>query len=110
VLPDDALISMSSPRDVSTDELANLPWYAITFTCYARGKDRDAFETVGRFLSRSMASLFAARPHWGKLCYLRPTELRKLYPEFDVFRQVCKESDPNGNFRNDWTRGLLEEA
>ena len=110
VLLDDALISMSSPRDVSTDELANLPWYAITFTCYARGKDRNAFETVGRFLSRSMASLFAARPHWGKLCYLQPAELRKLYPQFAAFRQVCKEYDPNGNFQNDWTRQLLEEA
>ena len=110
VLPDDALISMSSPGNASADELADSPWYAITFTCYARGKDRNAFETVGRFLSRSMASLFAARPHWGKLCYLQPAELRKLYPQFAAFRRVCKEYDPNGNFQNDWTRGLLEEA
>ena len=109
VLSDDALISMSSSGHESADGPSDSPWYAITFTCYARGKDRDAFETVGRVLSRSMAALFAARPHWGKLCYLTPSELRNLYPQFEVFRRICEQYDPNGNFQNDWTRQLLKE-
>ena len=109
VLPDDALISMSCSGCGPTDASADSPWYAITFTCYSRGNDRDAFEAVGRFLSRSMAALFAARPHWGKLCYLQPSELRILYPRFDAFRKVSRESDPGRNFQNDWTRLLLVE-
>ncbi len=103
------MISMSCPGHVSTGTSADSPWYAITFTCYSGGKDRDAFEAVGRFLSRSMAALFSARPHWGKLNYLLPSELRSLYPRFDEFRRVCVECDPGRNFQNDWTKLLLDE-
>ena len=108
VLADDALISMSCPGHESTSTSGDSPWYAITFTCYSRGRERDAFEAVGRFLSRSMAALFSARPHWGKLGYLQPPELRKLYPRFNDFRRVSNEHDPSGNFRNDWTTRLLD--
>lgn len=109
VLPDDALIAMSCHGHASTDAPHDSAWYAITFTCYSRGNERAAFEAVGRFLSQGMAALFSARPHWGKLCYLKPAELRSLYPRFEDFRKICREYDPDGTFQNDWTKLLLEQ-
>jgi len=107
VLQDDTLISMASPADRASKAESPEAWYAITFTSFARSSDRDAFEKLGCFLTRSMAALFSARPHWGKLCYLQPDKLRALYPQFEVFQQLCKSYDPDGHFLNDWTSELL---
>jgi alditol oxidase len=57
-----------------------------------------------------MAALFSARPHWGKLGYLKPDKLRALYPRFDVFQKCCQTFDPDGLFQNDWTSELLENT
>lgn len=107
VLQDDTLISMASPADLASNENAPETWYAITLTSYARTSKQDAFEKLGRFLTRSMAALFAARPHWGKLVYLQPDKLRGLYPQFEVFEKCCQTYDPDGHFQNDWTSELL---
>lgn len=106
VLQDDTLISMASPADLASKEESPEAWYAITFTSFARSSDREAFEQLGRFLTRSMSTLFAARPHWGKLNYLQPDQLRELYPQFEVFQQLCQSYDPDGHFQNDWTSEL----
>ena len=107
VLTDDTLISMASPSARATREESQEPWYAITFTCYARKRDQAAFERLAGFLTRSMATLFAARPHWGKLNYLQPDALRELYPKFDEFRRCSEALDPDGHFQNDWTSEFL---
>ena len=107
VLMDDTLISMSCESARETQEKSQEAWYAITFTCYCRKSDRAAFEDLGRFLTRSMATLFSARPHWGKLNYLQADQLRKLYPQFETFQQFCRTLDPEGYFLNDWTKELF---
>lgn len=107
VLTDETLISMASPSARATREESHEPWYAITFTCYARKRDQAAFHQLGRFLTRSMCALFAARPHWGKLNYLQAQQLRELYPHFAAFQQCTQTFDPDGHFRNDWTSELL---
>ena len=104
---DDTLISMSCESARETQEKSQEAWYAITFTCYCRKRDRAAFEDLGRFLTRSMATLFSARPHWGKLNYLQADQLRKLYPQFETFQQFCRTLDPEGYFLNDWTKELF---
>ena len=110
VLTDDTLISMASPADRASREESHEPWYAITFTCYARRSDQAAFDQLGRFLTRSMAALFAARPHWGKLNYLQPDQVRELYPHFEVFQQCSQTFDPDGYFQNEWTSELLRNT
>ena len=107
VLQDDTLISMASPADCASKEESHEAWYAITLTSFAGSSEQDAFDKLGRFLTRSMAALFAARPHWGKLNYLQPDKLRALYPQFEVFQQWCQTYDPDGHFQNDWTSELL---
>ena len=54
-----------------------------------------------------MAALFDARPHWGKVCPLTPTEAERLYPLLKEFRSICQAADPEGVFRNDWVESIL---
>jgi hypothetical protein len=119
ILADDTLISMASCSghcgETDDRRKANIAsgesgcWYSITLTNYQKGKDRESFEQVVSFLARNMAIRFSARPHWGKLCPLEPTQLSKLYPAFERFRKVCMQQDPNQVFSNRWTSQLLSE-
>lgn len=116
VLPDDTLISMACNAGVSpvseasdaTDRPSNLAWYSITLTNYHRGSNRKPFDNLATFLAKSMARLFQARPHWGKLCPLSTDELWGLYPAMGRFGDVCANSDPDGIFNNPWTETLFK--
>jgi FAD/FMN-containing dehydrogenase len=99
VLPDDTLISMAS----SDDE----PYYALSFISYVRPSERDGFFTFSDFLARSTASLFRARPHWGKVCPINGEQTKSLYPHLATFRDICSRFDPGGQFRNGWVTDLL---
>lgn len=115
ILPDETLISMASNAGNGSDASAtsddssseNAAWYAITLTSYDQQSNRESFCRLAQFLAISMARLFGARPHWGKLCPLPSEVIRDLYPAFGRFQQLCQEADPEGVFRNAWTRELL---
>jgi len=93
ILPDDTLISMAAGDE---------PVYSISFISYARPSDREGFFRFARFLAKSTASLFGARPHWGKHCPLDHSELAALDPRLPEFRKICRTFDPQGVFRNAW--------
>ena len=99
VLPDDTLISMAS----GTGE----DWYAISLISYARPNERAGFMRFAHFLAKSMAKVFAARPHWGKVCSLDANELEILYPNLPEFRAICEAYDPQHVFRNTWTERVV---
>ena len=94
VLPDDTLISMTAGEEG--------PCYAISFISYAGSDDRAGFFGFASLLAESMAELFAARPHWGKVCPLGARRIEALYPRLGEFREICLARDPNGVFRNRW--------
>lgn len=94
VLPDDALISMTSG--------VGEPSYAISFISYAKPTQRESFMKFAEFLGKSMVALFDARPHWGKVCPLSASEATRLYPGLPEFREICQAADPASVFRNDW--------
>jgi FAD/FMN-containing dehydrogenase len=48
------------------------------------------------------------RPHWAKKHYLKGTQLRKLYPEWNKFQEIRKSLDPEGFFMNDHLREIFE--
>ncbi len=104
IRPDQTLMSMSSadPSDVSPED-----WYSISVISYSN-KDGASFFQLADFLAKSMAAMFGARPHWGKLCPLTRSELETLYPRLDEFRSLAGRFDPKGQFRNDWTAELLD--
>jgi FAD/FMN-containing dehydrogenase len=99
VLPDATMLSMSTGSEE--------PSYAISFISYDAVADLQPFLTFARFLSRSMIALFSARPHWGKICPLTAEEADRLYPELAQFRDICRQFDPAGVFRNAWLERVL---
>jgi FAD/FMN-containing dehydrogenase len=101
VLPDDTLISMAS---------GDVPYYALSFISYARPSRRDAYFRFAKALAGTMAALFDARPHWGKVCPLPPAELARLYPGLAEFAAIQKQMDPAGVFANAWVREILGAA
>ncbi len=50
---------------------------------------------------------FDARVHWGKLHFLTPERLHRLYPRADDFIAVRRRLDPEGVFLNDHLRPLF---
>jgi FAD/FMN-containing dehydrogenase len=50
-----------------------------------------------------------ARPHWGKCHTHEEAELRRLYPCWDDFQRVRRDSDPDGLFINSLTRKIFGE-
>lgn len=94
VFGDDTLISMTSDSDE--------PYYAISFISYDRPVERDGFFRFARFLSDSMSALFAARPHWGKVCLLTRDQAQRLYPNLPQFREQCVRFDRQARFGNAW--------
>jgi len=45
---------------------------------------------------------FNAKPHWGKLFSISPARLKELYVKLPDFKQLVKEFDPQGKFRNEF--------
>lgn len=41
-----------------------------------------------------------ARPHWGKLFTMAPTQIAKTYPQFTAFTEMVRHWDPTGKFTN----------
>lgn len=76
---------------------------AIHFTWH-----RDA-ERVGALLPRLEEALLplGARPHWGKVFAAGSGVLAPLYPRWADFLALADRMDPQGRFRNAWTRRHL---
>ena len=98
VLADDTLISMTSGDRSEA-------WYAISLVTYQR--DHLPFLGMAAFLAASMASVYGARPHWGKICPLSTAAVERLYPDLPRFRSVCAAIDREQVFVNDFARRVL---
>ncbi len=80
------------------------------------GGDRAAI-SVHRTASEDYRPLFDAvepifwkyggRPHWGKIHSLGHAELTRLYPQFEAFREVRRQLDPEGRLLNDHLKKLF---
>jgi hypothetical protein len=99
ILPDDTLISMASGDDQDC--------YSLSFNCYTCPSELQAFNRFCEVLTRAMANLFEARPHWGKICPMDAASVKSLYPKLTEFQRVCTEFDPEARFRNQWVSRLL---
>ena len=94
IVPDDTLISMTSGGDQD--------WYAISFITY--NEPRDDFFQLATFLAATMTRLFHARIHWGKWFPLKAGDVEVEYPDIELFRDVCRQFDPNRVFANDFVK------
>ncbi len=101
VLPDDALISMTS----SVSE----PYFSMSLFTYYPPGERNAFYQFCSWIARSMHALYGARLHWGKHFPLGATEMARVHPGLSAFRGICNRTDPNGVFENPFTLRVLGE-
>lgn len=97
VLRDETLISMTS-GDAEA-------WYAISLITYQR--DLTPFLATATFVAKSMAEMFQARPHWGKVWPLDSEQAAAIYPHLHRFRAACTHVDPAGVFLNDFAARVL---
>ena len=93
----------SEVRTIAADDLWMSPCYkqdsvTIHFTWK---QDWPAVSKLLPTIEKELAP-FNAKPHWGKLFTVAPAKLEKLFPKLIEFREIAKEYDPKGKFRNDF--------
>jgi hypothetical protein len=102
ILPEDTLISMAA----SLDE----PIYSISLFTYDPPGRRQPYYEFCSVLARILRRLVDARLHWGKHFPLEHSDIAPLYPELETFRELSRRNDPDGVFRNDYTKRVLRLA
>lgn len=96
-------ILISELRTIDADNLWMSPFYkqpslAIHFTWM---QNWPAVQKVLPLIEAKLAP-FRARPHWGKLFTMEPSVIRSYYEKLNDFRNLLKQYDPDGKFRNDY--------
>lgn len=99
ILPDDALISMTSG---SSED-----YYSISFFTYLKPESRQHFYEFAAFMARCLTELCDARLHWGKYYPLTNEEIEGRFLSLPAFRQICEKVDPKGVFRNEYAERVL---
>lgn len=94
-------------RYVDGDDIPLSPAYGrdtafIAVHTYYRKPYKEFFSGVYDVFER-----YDGRPHWGKLHDKTAADLAPLYPEWDTFRSVREEFDPDGLFLNDHLARVL---
>nr|WP_240163747.1 D-arabinono-1,4-lactone oxidase [Spirosoma taeanense] len=79
------------------------PSLAIHFTWK---QDWPAVRQVLPLIEKELAP-FKFRPHWGKLFTMSPSLLQSRYEKLTDFKQLVKQYDPQGKFRNDFLQTNL---
>jgi xylitol oxidase len=94
-------LMISELRTIDADELWMSPCYkraslALHFTWKP---DWPSVRQVLPLIERELAP-FEVRPHWGKLFTLPPAQLQQRYEQCDAFKDLVRQYDPHGTFRN----------
>lgn len=95
------LLQVSEVRTIAADNLWMSPCFGqacigIHFTWI---QDWPAVSKLLPLIEEQLAP-FDARPHWGKLFTTTPERLEALYAKLPDFRQLLRDYDPHGKFRN----------
>ena len=99
---------ISELRTIDADRLWMSPCYkrpslAIHFTWKP---DWDSVRKLLPLIEKELAP-YEVRPHWGKLFTLEPAQLQSRYEKLADFKDLLKEHDPRGKFRNEFLTRTL---
>jgi FAD-linked oxidoreductase len=92
IAPDDAWLSPFQGRASGS----------IAVHCYYKDEFAFLYQLIQPILLRH-----GGRPHWGKLHNLQGQELEALYPNWNDFKAVRQELDPEGRLLNLYLKGLF---
>ncbi len=100
---------ISELRTIDADRLWMSPCYerpslAIHFTWKP---DWDGVRALLPVIEKELAP-YVVRPHWGKLFAVEPAQLRARYERISDFKDLLKQHDPRGKFRNGFVSGILD--
>ncbi|MHA6483533.1 FAD-binding protein [Paenibacillus sp. strain BS8-2] len=95
------LLYISEMRTVKADDLWMSPCYgqdtvALHFTWKP---DWAAVRALLPLIEEKLEP-FGAIPHWGKLFTMEPSKVKASYAKLPAFRELVRDCDPNGKFRN----------
>jgi alditol oxidase len=96
-------LMISEIRSIAGDDLWMSPCYkqpcvTVHFTWK---QDWPAVRKLLPVIERELAP-FHARPHWGKLFTMVPSQLHLSYEKLPEFVALAKKYDPSGKFRNEF--------
>ncbi|HZG84352.1 FAD-binding protein [Paenibacillus sp.] len=99
---------VSEVRTIAQDRLWLSPCYmresvGIHFTWKPNW---EAVRHVLPLIERQLAP-FGARPHWGKLFTMSPSQVQALYEKLPDFRSMMLSFDPDGKFRNTFLNDFI---
>lgn len=93
---------ISEIRTIHADELWMSPCYRQTCVAlHTTWKQEDAVTDLLPLVEAKLAP-FNAKPHWAKLFTMAPATLQSRYNRLGDFKELVKQYDPNGKFRNDF--------
>ncbi len=99
---------ISELRTIDEDQLWLSPCYkrpsvAIHFTWKP---DWDSVRKVLPVIEQELAP-YKVRPHWGKLFTVDSAQLQSRYEKMTEFKDLLKQHDPRGKFRNEFLTRIL---
>jgi alditol oxidase len=95
------LLQIAEVRTVAADDLWMSPCHGRDCVSFHFTWAPD-WPNVRELLPRIEARLapLDARPHWGKLFTMSPGDVQARYEKLPAFREMLREFDPEGKFRN----------
>ncbi len=96
-----SLLMISEVRTIARDDLWMSMCFdrpSVAFHCTWE-QDWDALRELLPVIEDALDP-FGARPHWGKLFTMAPDRLQSRYEKVSAFRELLREYDPDGKFRN----------
>ena len=95
------LLQISEIRTVAADKLWLSPCYqqACVALHFTWKMDWEAVRQLLPLLEKQLVP-FQARPHWGKLFTMPPSQVQSLYKKLPDFQDLLRYYDPHGKFRN----------
>ena len=97
------LLLISEIRCIAADDLWMSPCYRQPSTTihFTWRQDWPAVRQLLPLIEQKLAP-FHAKPHWAKLFTIPHQRITELYKRLPDFRQLLREYDPNGKFRNEY--------
>lgn len=105
------VVQVGEIRTIAGDDLWMSPFYhrdsvSIHFTWI---DDLDAVLPVAAMVEERLAP-FGGAPHWAKIFAMNPERVRSYYPRLPDFRELARQYDPAGKFRNPFVDRYIWEA
>lgn len=94
---------ISEIRTIKEDTLWMSPCYKKTCVALHTTWKQEVAEVMNLLpLVEAQLAPFNARPHWAKVFTMAPSVLQSRIEKLADFKQLVKQYDPNGKFRNDF--------